>query len=146
MFISLISLNTTVGHRCLLKLETLLSIQITHRGKPLRSDTNWINRRLILFQRSLLCKHTTPSNINSLVAEPTTLQCNQLHAKIEIEYEYPKCMKTSSNGNIFHATGHLCWKFTGQRWILRTKASDTVFGVFFDLHVNKRFSKQPRGW
>ena len=33
-------------------------------------------------------------------------------------------MMTSSNGNIFRVTGHLCGKFTGPRWISRTKASD----------------------
>ena len=33
-------------------------------------------------------------------------------------------MKTSSNGNIFRVTGHLCGEFTGPRWIPRTKASD----------------------
>ena len=32
-------------------------------------------------------------------------------------------MMTSSNGNIFRVTGHLCGKFTGPRWISRTKAS-----------------------
>ena len=31
---------------------------------------------------------------------------------------------TSSTGNIFRVTGHLCWEFTGPRWIPRTKASD----------------------
>ena len=30
-------------------------------------------------------------------------------------------MTTSSNGNIFHVTGHLCGEFTGDRWIPRTK-------------------------
>ena len=30
-------------------------------------------------------------------------------------------MMTSSNGNIFRVTGHLCGKFTGPRWIFRTK-------------------------
>ena len=33
-------------------------------------------------------------------------------------------MMTSSNGNIFGVTGHLCGEFTGPRWIPRTKASD----------------------
>ena len=33
-------------------------------------------------------------------------------------------MMTSSNGNIFHVTGHLCWEFTGPRWIPWIKASD----------------------
>ena len=31
-------------------------------------------------------------------------------------------MMTSSNGNIFRVTGHLCGEFTGPRWIPRTKA------------------------
>ena len=31
---------------------------------------------------------------------------------------------TSSNGNIFRVTGHLCGEFTGLRWIPRTKTSD----------------------
>ena len=32
-------------------------------------------------------------------------------------------MMTSSNGNIFRVTGHLCGEFTGPRWIPCTKAS-----------------------
>ena len=45
-------------------------------------------------------------------------------------------MMTSSNGNIFRVTGHLCGEFTGDWWIPRTKASDV--DVFFDLRLNKR--------
>ena len=30
-------------------------------------------------------------------------------------------MMTSSNGNIFRVTGHLCGELTGLRWIPRTK-------------------------
>ena len=33
-------------------------------------------------------------------------------------------MMTSSNGNIFRVTGHLCGEFTGLRWIPHTKVSD----------------------
>ena len=33
-------------------------------------------------------------------------------------------MMTSSNGNIFRVTGHLCGEFTDHRWISCTKASD----------------------
>ena len=33
-------------------------------------------------------------------------------------------MMTSSNGNIFRVTGHLCGEFTSPRWIPLTKASD----------------------
>ena len=40
------------------------------------------------------------------------------------------CMMTSSNGNIFRVTGHLCGEFTGPRWIPRTKASDAELLCF----------------
>ena len=61
--------------------------------------------------------------------------------------EWYKFMMTPSNGNIFLVTGHLCGPFTGHRWIPRTTASDVLgFDVFFDLRMNKRLSKQSRGW
>ena len=37
---------------------------------------------------------------------------------------------TSSNETIFRVTGHLCGKFTGHRWIPRTKASDAELWCF----------------
>ena len=40
------------------------------------------------------------------------------------------CMMTSSNGNIFRVTDHLCGEFTGPRWIPRTKASDAELWCF----------------
>ena len=49
-------------------------------------------------------------------------------------------MMTSSNGNIFRVTGHLCGEFTTQRPVTRS------FDVFFDLRLNKRLSKQSWGW
>ena len=55
-------------------------------------------------------------------------------------------MMTSSNGNIFRVTGHLCGKFTGPRWISRTKASDAELWCFLWFSLNIRLSKQPRGW
>ena len=39
-------------------------------------------------------------------------------------------MMTSSNGNIFHVTSHLCGEFTGHRWIPRTKASNAELWCF----------------
>ena len=51
-------------------------------------------------------------------------------------------MMTSSNGNIFRVTGHLCGnspvtgEFPAQRSVTRN------FDVFFDLRLNKRLSKQ----
>ena len=51
---------------------------------------------------------------------------------------------TSSNGNIFRVTGHLCGEFTGDWWIPHTKASDAGLWCF-DLRLNKRLSKQLLG-
>ena len=60
---------------------------------------------------------------------------------------WPGFMMTSSNGNIFRVTGHLCGEFTGPRWIPHTKASDAeLWDVIFDLPLNKRLSKQSWGW
>ena len=36
---------------------------------------------------------------------------------------------TSSNGNIFRVTGHLCGEFTGHRWIPLTKGSDAELWI-----------------
>ena len=55
-------------------------------------------------------------------------------------------MMTSSNGNIFRVTGHLCGdspvpgEFSAQRPVTRG------FAVFFDLYLNKWLSKQSWGW
>ena len=61
--------------------------------------------------------------------------------------KFAKCsqiMMTSSNGNIFRVTGHLCGEFTGEFSAQRPVARS--FGVFFDLILNKRLSKQTWGW
>ena len=49
-------------------------------------------------------------------------------------------MMMSSNGNIFHVTGPLRVEFPAQRPVI------WCFDVFFDLHLNKRLSKQWWGW
>ena len=54
-------------------------------------------------------------------------------------------MMTSSNGNIFRVTGHLCGEFTGPRWIPHTKASDAELWCLL-WSANKRLSKQSWGW
>ena len=51
---------------------------------------------------------------------------------------------TSSNGNIFRVTGHLCGEFTGHRWIPRTKASDVELWWF--LWSAPWFSRQSWCW
>ena len=60
--------------------------------------------------------------------------------------EYPVSMMTSSNGNIFRATGPLCVEFTGSGEFPTQRPVTRSFDVFFDLRLNKRLSKQPWGW
>ena len=56
------------------------------------------------------------------------------------------CMMTSSNGNIFRVTGHLCGEFTGPGEFPTQRPVTRSFDVFFDLRLNKRLSKQRWGW
>ena len=55
-------------------------------------------------------------------------------------------MMTSSNGNIFRATGALCGEFTGHWWIPPQRTVTRSFDVFFDVRLNKQLSKQSRRW
>ena len=55
-------------------------------------------------------------------------------------------MMTSSNWNIFRVTGPLCGEFTGPGEFPAQRPVTRSFNVFFDLHLNKRLSKQPWGW
>ena len=69
-----------------------------------------------------------------------------LHIPPQVRYVVLPVMMTSSNGNIFRVTGHLCGdspvpgEFPTQRPVTRS------FDVFFDQRLNKRLSKQPWGW
>ena len=49
-------------------------------------------------------------------------------------------MMTSSNGNGFRVTGHLCGEFTGPQWIPHTKASDAGLRCFLWSGPDKRLS------
>ena len=51
-------------------------------------------------------------------------------------------MMTSSNGNIFRVIGPLCGEFTGSGEFPTQRPVTRSFGVFFDLCLNKRLSKQ----
>ena len=61
-------------------------------------------------------------------------------SKISLKWQRDNFMMTSSNGNIFRVTGHLCGEFPAQRPVTRS------FDIFFDLRLNKRLSKQSWGW
>ena len=76
--------------------------------------------------------------VNEIYRRPMLKWDTRLHGKVaemlpqqgqpgDIPHYY---MMTSSNGNIFRVTGHLCGEFTGPRWILRTKASDAELWCF----------------
>ena len=58
-------------------------------------------------------------------------------------------MMTSSNGNIFRVTGHLCEEFTGHRWIPLIKASDAELWCFIS-YVPEQAAEQtivrPVNW
>ena len=56
-------------------------------------------------------------------------------------------MTTSSNGNIFRVTGHLCVEFSGDRWIPNAKASDAELWYNFVIcALHKPLSKQSWCW
>ena len=56
---------------------------------------------------------------------------------MHIQFLISLLMMKSLNGNIFRVTGHL---FHTQMPVTQS------FDVFFDLRLNKRLSKQSRGW
>ena len=53
---------------------------------------------------------------------------------------------TSSNGNIFRVTGPLCGEFNGPGEFPTQRPVTRSLDVFFDLRLNTRLSKEPRGW
>ena len=55
-------------------------------------------------------------------------------------------LMTSSNGNIFRVTGHLCGEITGHRWIPRTSQWDRALKFSLICPIIKRLSKQWWGW
>ena len=55
-------------------------------------------------------------------------------------------MMTSSNGNIFRVTDHMCGEFTGPGEFPTQRPVSRSFDVYFDLRPNKWLSKQSWGW
>ena len=64
---------------------------------------------------------------NALIINVLVLVLRELNIRWHV---YSFYMMTSSNGNIFRITGHLCREFTGHRWIPYTKASDAELWYF----------------
>ena len=81
-----------------------------------------------------------------MLARETNREDSKYHSHTKITWGQPSFWKTSSNRNIFGVTGP-CEEnppvpigFHPQRPVTRS------FDVFFDLHLNKRLSKQSRRW
>ena len=71
------------------------------------------------------------NHINSLITLIHITDKKTKHSKQTIRiFHGVLFMMTSSNGNIFCVTGHLCGEFTGPLWIPRTKACDTELWCF----------------
>ena len=96
---------------------------------------SWIRQRtpFVLFQRKLPCFYRLCCShwLMFISALWCSLHQNMLMAALcggmllsKVRQQVGKCMMTSSNGNIFRVTGHLCGEFTGSRWIPLTNASD----------------------
>ena len=67
---------------------------------------------IVVITLSFSSNHTT--NLLVMIYQLVEFVINQVRLR----------MMTSSNGNIFRVTGHLCGEFTGPRWIPHTKAND----------------------
>ena len=55
-------------------------------------------------------------------------------------------MMTSSKGNSFHVTGHLCGEFTGHRWIPLTKPGDAELWYFLWCEAEQMVEQSRRRW
>ena len=66
------------------------------------------------------------------------LVCSIMTTQSELKQASGHSMMTSSNGNIFRVTDHLCGEFTGHRWIPRTKASDAE--LYYDVIVMVKYT------
>ena len=83
-----------------------------------------LGNRTIIYMRTL--RKACVRRENSIGASGRSL-----NIKHQTDLQYTSRHKvTSSNGNIFGVTGHLCGQFTGPRWIPHTKASDAELWCF----------------
>ena len=91
---------------------------IDEMSSPCGRNAWWRHRCTYLWGHRRLCAHLQNARTYG-------------HAGNLSRFEnYEIFMMTSSSGNIFRATGHLCGEFTGHRWIPCTKASDAELWCF----------------
>ena len=103
------------------RLISVTVITLDFSNASLKWESIWFvrisGRQLLPLQR-LFMQH------QDLLCIKYMIQCTQ---SAKLMYIF---MMTSSNGNIFRVTGHLCGEFTGHRWIPRTRASDAELWCF----------------
>ena len=93
-----------------------------------------------------------PRTITSIIDESiyidayVFIQYIRMHENGSYSDTFYMFMMTSSNGNIFRVTGHLCGEFTDPGEFPAQRPVTRSFDVFFDLRLNKRLSKQWWGW
>ena len=78
-----------------------------------------------------------PASRNSYTYKNLSFHCTRMTLSVKqrlgnslLTQKHSMNIMTSSNGNIFRVAGRLCGKFTGPRWIHRTKASDAELWCF----------------
>ena len=116
-----------------------VGIHISNTCTPIKSQmTRWVQRQAFYkFEISIWKYHLLCLKFHKHVIRLST--CNVFLRGRGLWFLSAVIM-TSSNGNIFRVTGHLCGEFPAQRPVTRS------FGVSFDTRLNKRLRKQVRGW
>ena len=105
------------------------------------SMSNIPTKLCLIYKMSKYYRNTFPDFFAFLAGDCETGQTHH-----DPDSENMECMMTLSNGNIFCITGLLCGnslvtgEFPAQRPVTWS------FEDFFDLHLNKRLSKQQWGW
>ena len=134
---------------CMLQLHTMLAMIHTYLGhlftKP-TSSYGYMNRynkpsRRLRFVRGIpiqlngiylfsKCHFDAMQPKNFPVTEKRSWASGVLSINLRRSRYCTLTMMTSSNGNTFRVTDHLCGEFTDTRWILRTKACDAELWCF----------------
>ena len=103
------------------------------------TTTDTTHSNLWLSWEFVMCSETNRWNQHLLLCKNITYSSQSANSRLY------GIMMTSSNGNIFRVTGHLCGEFTGYRWIPRTKASDAGLWCFLCVRINNWINSREVG-
>ena len=138
--------NFVINHKIVSNIDNLTKT-ITFRGTSElipKSTWNWhryiccctkiflnlFDRKHVISKLMFVGSDYAHANVyDDVVKWKRSLQGESYHDDYD-EVDEVYFMMTSSNGNIFRVTGHLCGEFTGPRWIPHTKASDAELWCF----------------